>query len=130
MPIDPARLDHFMGWDGPVGRSFRRRIDAFEALARSSAPIRHGYLEASIGHVLLTEGNAIAAFIGTNPDQHVRGYAIIVHRGSKPHEILPHKPPNTLKFRVAGRLIYAQRVNHPGTSPDPFLTRWIRELTR
>lgn len=134
MPIDPAALNHFMGWEGPVGRSIKRRIDTFEVLARTNAPIRAEdpgpHLAESIDHTTEYEGNALLSRIGTNPHERIRGYAIIVHRGSRPHVILPHKPPQSLKFRVGGRIVYAQRVHHPGTVPDPFLTRWMKELTR
>lgn len=130
MPINQAALDHFMSWEGPVGRSFKTRIDLFEAAVRTDIPIRYGRLEESIGHELLKDGKNLAAHIGANPTEHRRGYAIIVHQGSRSHVILPHKPPKSLRFHVAGRIVYAQRVFHPGTVPDPFLTRWIRELTK
>lgn len=133
MPVDPAALEHFLSWDGTVGRSFLRRIEAFEDLVRINAPIRAEspppHLADTIGHTTSGAGGTeLIAEIGTNPSQHVRGYAVIVHGGSKPHEILPIPPHKSLKFRVAGRVIYARRVFHPGTEPDPFLTRWIKEL--
>lgn len=132
MPIDPAALDHFLSWEGAVGRSFKRRVDRTQELIALNAPIRMDspgpHLADTIGHNLSNEPRMLIADIGANPEQHVRGYAIIVAKGSMPHAILPNPPRKSLRFRVAGRIVYAHRVAHPGTQPDHYLTRWLREL--
>ncbi len=47
-------------------------------------------------------------------------YALYVNGGTKPHVILPKNFP-FLRFVIAGRVIFARKVNHPGTSPRPFM---------
>lgn len=133
MPIDPAAVDRLLSWDG-IGRSIDRRIANFVAQAVTHAPYRPDnatgeHLALAIDAVRMPdEGARLIARVGTHPGSHQRGYAYIVHEGSRPHPIRPRAPRKSLAFRVAGRLVIAQRVNHPGTTPDPFLTRWIREL--
>jgi hypothetical protein len=47
-------------------------------------------------------------------------YAAAVHDGSGPHIIRPKKK-KALRFVVAGRVVYATKVHHPGSPPRPFL---------
>lgn len=48
--------------------------------------------------------------------------AVVLERGSKAHVITP-RVASALRFRVGGRLVFAQRVEHPGTRPYEWLTR-------
>jgi hypothetical protein len=54
-------------------------------------------------------------------------YAPYVNDGTRPHQIRP-KTKKALKFRVGGRTVFAAVVNHPGTRPNPFLDRALREI--
>lgn len=133
MPVNQAGLDHLLSWEGDVGRNVLARVIEFEDVARVNAPIRPDlpgpHLADSISHQILPdEADTLVLLVGTNPDEDIRGYAIIVHDGSKPHEIRPRPPTRRLKFKVGGKTIYAVKVNHPGTQPDPFLMRWIEIL--
>ena len=47
-------------------------------------------------------------------------YAKYVNDGTKPHVILP-KNGGFLRFVIAGRVIFAKKVNHPGTAKRPFM---------
>lgn len=129
MPINQAGIDHLLSWEGDVGRTVLARVIEFEEVARLNAPIRPGrlgpHLADSIGHEILPDVGKLTILVGTNPDQNIRGYSTIVQQGSRPHVILPRPPNNRLVFKVAGRTIFATRVFHPGTQPDPFLMRWI-----
>lgn len=133
MPTDEAAIQRLLGWDG-IGIAIERRILAYEDIVRANAPFRAEstgvHLVDTIGHTRETGPESLISHVGTNPHEHVRGYSIIVHRGSKPHPISPRSPHKSLRFRVGGRIVYASRVNHPGTQPDPFLTRWMREITQ
>ena len=43
------------------------------------------------------------------------------HDGTRPHVIVPRKG-RVLRFKTSdGRVVYARKVNHPGTRPNPFL---------
>lgn len=130
MPADPAAVARLTSWEG-MGRSILRRIEVYEAAVRANAPYRPehtgSHIVDSIGHETSTEGEFLVARVGVNPHEHVRGYALMVHQGTRPHTIVPRRS-KSLRFRVGGRIVYATRVSHPGTSPDPFLTRFMREL--
>jgi hypothetical protein len=49
-------------------------------------------------------------------------YAAAVHNGARPHVIVP-RTRRALKFVVDGRTVFASKVNHPGNSARPWLTR-------
>lgn len=49
-------------------------------------------------------------------------YAVFVHEGTKPHQILPKKPGGTLHFMIGGQDVFAKSVSHPGTRPNKFLS--------
>lgn len=130
MPVNHEGLAHLLSWEGEVGRTILERVATFETVARTNAPIRPDlpgpHLVDTIGHALQpSEPNKLIILVGTNPDEDIRGYSIIVQKGSKPHVIRPRPPTQFLKFKTGGRTVYRRRVFHPGTQPDPFLERWI-----
>lgn len=139
--VDYAAIERLLSWDG-IGIAIERRLEAFEAVVRVNAPYRADHagvhLVDTIAHTRETAPEGLMSHVGCNPHEGVasqpleegagRGYALIVHEGSRPHTIRPRPPRKSLRFRVAGRVVYATRVAHPGTGADPFLTRWIREL--
>ena len=47
-------------------------------------------------------------------------YANYVHGGTRPHVIRPRSPGGVLAFTIGGQMIFAKRVNHPGTRANPF----------
>jgi len=50
-------------------------------------------------------------------------YAKFVVEGTRPHKIFPVRA-NVLAFKAAGGdLVFTRVVRHPGTKPNPFLTR-------
>lgn len=89
-------------------RGFAERV--VEA-ARSKAPKRSGYLASQISSVV--EGDS-AAIYAKAP------YSAYVEFGTRPHLILP-KRAKALRFEVDGEVVFARRVQHPGTQPQPYL---------
>lgn len=55
------------------------------------------------------------------------GYAGYVWEGTKPHEIMV-KNKAALRFVMQGRMIFAQRVHHPGTQGNPFVERSLKRV--
>jgi len=49
-------------------------------------------------------------------------YGEIVEFGSLPHVIRP-KNKSSLKFNTPEGTVFAKKVNHPGTTPQPFIRR-------
>lgn len=54
-------------------------------------------------------------------------YAVIINDGSKAHKIYGEP---TLRFEVAGEVIYAKSVNHPGTRPYGFMSQCYDKAAR
>jgi HK97 gp10 family phage protein len=95
------------------------------AEAQDVVPVRTGNLK-----------NSIAVVAGQNqvyvgPDVSQAPYAAFVEYGTEPHEITPKKA-RVLAFRVQGQLVYAKKVQHPGTRPQPYMRpaveRWVGRL--
>jgi len=51
-------------------------------------------------------------------------YTKFVEFGTSPHVIYP-KNGKALKFNIAGKDIFVKKVNHPGTTPKPFIRHTI-----
>jgi hypothetical protein len=129
---DPLALRAFLSWTGPPGRDFERRMRTLEFRQRTEAPRRTGRMAGDIDRRRMTAdfGRYLEGAVGVNPGiRGQRGYAQIVSSGSRPHIIRP-RFAKVLRFVIAGRVIYTRRVNHPGTRPDPYLTRHLTEFVR
>jgi HK97 gp10 family phage protein len=88
--------------------------------AKQYSPVKTGQLRASIGFELTPDGESALIF-ATAP------YAGFVHDGTKPH-VIEARNAQALRFvGRSGQYVYRRRVNHPGTSPRPFLERALRE---
>lgn len=88
-----------------------RLADRAEQIMREKAPARTGSLKASI----MKEIRGKEAVIGPTAP-----HAIYVVFGTRSHEIRPAHA-RALRFEVAGRVVFAMRVRHPGTRPQPFI---------
>jgi len=51
------------------------------------------------------------------------------HEGTRPHQIVA-TVNRLLRFNVGGQVVYAQKVDHPGQRPRPFLTTPMRRVIR
>ena len=54
-------------------------------------------------------------------------YGHYVREGTQPHEIRPRNR-KALKFEIAGEVIFAAKVNHPGTRANPYHKRVMARL--
>lgn len=108
----------------PIGKDLYKRGLKLQALARKSAPKDTGALAKSISvkyHI-----------VGLNPHVIVgayTSYAYMVHEGTRPHPINA-KPERLLRFVVNGRVVYAKKVQHPGTRPTRYLSRHLRSVVK
>lgn len=103
------------------------------ARAKVLAPVRTGRLRGSIraepprffslrGSVKVGSDLEYAGFVNDGTPRH-----FIRPRGGRSARGNP-KRPGMLKFTVGGRVVYARVVDHPGTKPNPFLDRALREV--
>jgi len=54
-------------------------------------------------------------------------YGHYVREGTDPHEIRPRNA-KALRFEIAGEVIFAAKVNHPGTKPNPYHKRVMARM--
>jgi hypothetical protein len=100
--------------------AFKALHDSMEAVlteAIDAAPVKTGTLRRS--GTITDSRSRQSVFISFNTP-----YAAIVHDGSEPHEILPVKK-KALYWKGAAHPV--KRVLHPGTKPNPFLTRTVEK---
>lgn len=97
-----------------------RLADRAEQIMREKAPARTGALRASIQKEV---GEKEAVIGPTVP------YAVYVEFGTRPHEIRPVHA-RALRFEAAGEVVFAARVQHPGTRPQPFIRETADQISR
>lgn len=76
------------------------------------APVRTGNLRRTIH---LDSSSATSAVTVASAK-----YAAAVEFGTGPHVIVPRRR-KALRFKVGGSVVFAKRVNHPGTKAKPFM---------
>lgn len=89
-------------------------------LQREEAPKRTGKFARAISYRTFNEGNALG-FRVYSPQP--LGTFIVM--GTKPHTIVPLHA-KALRFMVDGKLIFTQRVHHPGTKANKYVGRAYR----
>ena len=127
-----ALAELLRGPDGPTGRMLlvkgelvkqeaRRRVgvyappDAFSASNRKRKP---GQLRDSIVKRLAEEGGELACLVGSEDP-----IALLHHEGTVPHIIAArNKPLLVFYWPKVGQVVGLERVNHPGTRPNRYLT--------
>lgn len=124
--IDHAALDHFKGWNGPLGRSVNRLAMETAWRARVLGNKRTGRMVANIEVQKGHWSKGIEFKVGTDVP-----YALYVNEGTKPHEIKAKNAPFLVFFwPKVGHVVYFKRVWHPGTRPYKFLERSLEAAMR
>ncbi len=111
----------FRSADGPLGRDLDARARRVEALARRLVGVQSGQLRASIRRQ--PGANQIGAYVhivaGVPGRTHYLGYHLF---GTEPHIIRPRRR-KALRFSVGGQIVFARKVQHPGTASNNFLVK-------
>ncbi|WP_226087482.1 HK97 gp10 family phage protein [Mesobacillus sp. S13] len=94
-----------------------------EAEAKQRVAVKTGTLRREITHVTKHEDEVSTLKVGTNLD-----YAQAVEEGSNPHKI-KRKDGKPLKLKIDGKWVTVDEVNHPGSSPQPYLRPSVEENT-
>jgi hypothetical protein len=85
-----------------------------------NAPVDTGNLKNSIRHRINSDDITIT----------MAEHALYVELGTPPHIIRP-KNAKALHWKSAGKDVFAKRVNHPGTRPNPFIrTTLMKDLPK
>lgn len=120
--VDDAALQAFIfNPRGPIRTDLRRRGRQVRRRARQLVGVETGALRQSITMEELDTLTTPAVSVGSKLP-----YALLHHDGTPPHVILPNSR-RLLRFKVAGKIVYAERVQHPGTKANPFLAQALRE---
>jgi hypothetical protein len=101
----------------PIYPDLRRRAEAVATRARVLVRKRTGKTAASINVTSRLEG----PFWYFRIEAHTR-YAYYLHQGTRPHAIAGHLG-GVMTFREKGKTVHARVVHHPGSRPNPYLTR-------
>lgn len=112
-------------WGECIGRDLTRRLRTLEFRAKASAGVKTGMLRASINTKRRVVSDGLEGTVGS-----ARRYAGAHHQGARPHIIRPRKIGGWLRFTVAGRVVFAKSVHHPGNRPNLFLSRHLLEAVR
>jgi hypothetical protein len=97
----------------PIYYDLERRARSVQRRAIVLVGKRTGYLASRIN----LSSRAVPPFWWFKIEGDTR-YAYMHHRGTKPHII-----EGSLEFRSGGRMVHTRVVHHPGTKPNPFLSR-------
>lgn len=117
LKLDNAQLEVFLNHPkGVVGHYMRKIGLEIMAGAKAIVGVRTGRLRRSIHMRQGLRGRVQYVSVGSNVK-----YAEAHHEGTRPHAITAH-PGRIMRFNVGGRVVYAHKVNHPGTKPRKYLT--------
>lgn len=117
--IDRSRLERMLRLPGGlVHRNLSRRAERVVNAARNYAP---GSMGRGIVWHIEGQGRDLSAVITSTH----RATQYVVN-GTRPHLIRPVRA-QALRFTTGGRIVFAKLVHHPGTQPNDFLGKALRE---
>ena len=122
-PILEFELNHP---HGTVGRHLHRTANRISQLAKLQVGKKTGRLMRSIKFEHIAK-NPLGPGVKVGAYTH---YALLHHRGTKPHIITANKPGGNLVFRSGSRIVRTPIVRHPGTRGNPYLTDPMRTVIR
>ncbi len=121
--INRTELDHMLNNPrGSLGRELHRQGAQITQMARAQVGKDTGRLMRSISYRVTRSGPGQTLEVSATARN-----ALVHHEGSRPHYIMPNSQ-RVLRFKTGGRVVYAQRVLHPGTRPNRYLTDPMRRV--
>lgn len=106
----------FSSTNGDLYRHLGKLGREIERAAKRMVGVDSGELRADI-HYRIRHDQA-GPFVEVGADL---PYAKMHHDGTVPH-VIAARNTRFLRFTQRGRVVYARRVYHPGTRPNPYLT--------
>lgn len=107
---------YFSGTNGDVYRHLGKLGREIERGAKRMVGVDSGALRDEIHYVIKHDQAGPYVEIGANLP-----YAKMHHDGTRPH-VIAARNTRFLRFTQRGKVVYAQRVYHPGTRPNRYLT--------
>lgn len=106
----------------PIGQHLYRCARKLRSAAKRTVPRKTGRLARSIDIMRYNRGFSDPSIeIGSDVN-----YSYLVHEGTRPHRINA-RPGRTLRFVTHGQVIYARKVDHPGTRANRYLSRHLAQ---
>lgn len=123
--FDDAALAHLLDDPkGSVGKHMRRIGVEILMGARAMVGVRTGQLRKSLKMRQGVRGRFQYVTVGADVK-----HAQVHHDGAKAHVIRAHQG-RIMRFNVGGKVVYARKVNHPGSKPRKYLTVPMRRAVR
>ena len=132
---DPAKLAEVLRSEqGPVFKDLLVRADKVKARAQELCPVYKGdttfrsrspgtLRDSIVKRVVAGDGGLPVVQVGTDDP-----VGLYVHEGTVPHKITGN-PRLVFNWPKAGGVVSFPSVNHPGTKPNPFLTKALDVLS-
>jgi hypothetical protein len=100
----------------------RRTATEWQRELQRTSPVDTGYMrdQTSARDQPTSTGAKVTARVDTD-------YAEMVSSGTRPHLILPVRA-KALRFTIGSQVVFAARVNHPGTQPNDWWDEALRRL--
>ena len=123
--LDEVQLNYELNSPtGMVGRHLRKIGLEILTGARAMVGVRTGNLRRSLHMRQGLRGRVQYVAVGSN-----LRYAEAHHEGTRPHRIDP-RGGRVMRFNVGGTVVYARRIDHPGTKPRKYLTIPMRRAVK
>lgn len=116
--IDPDKLRKFVNdGGGPIMAELSRRATNVQTGGKRQVGKKSRRLERSIVKRQGVDGRGPFVLVVSEGVP----YSVAHHEGTEAH-VITARPGKVLAWQSGGEWHYARRVNHPGTSPNRFLT--------
>jgi hypothetical protein len=123
--LDEVQLNYELNSPtGMVGRHLRKIGLEILTGAKAMVGVRTGNLRRSLHMRQGLRGRVQYVAVGSN-----LRYAEAHHEGTRPHRIAP-RDGRIMRFNVGGTVVYARRIDHPGTKPRKYLTIPMRRAVK
>lgn len=108
---------------GAINRTMRRIGKLMVPVLKGVTPVVTGKLKNSTRFQILGAPDTQVLQIRQGA-RSVEGafYGEFVRKGTAPHVIVPRRG-KALRFMIGGQVVFARRVNHPGTAANPYNVR-------
>lgn len=111
---------------GFVNRMLRKLYHILEPILKTETPVKTGRLRASTrGQILYNGTNQVLSVRQGAKTKEGAFYGRFVREGTAAHVITPRHKGGVLAFQYKGELVFAKRVQHPGTKPNPYHMRTL-----
>lgn len=102
---------------GPVGVHMAKLGRKLVRYAQRDVGVDTGRLRQSINSRVTVETTGLVTTVGSD-----NRIALMHHNGTRRHVIEPRNR-RALRFSRGASIVYARRVMHPGTKPNPYLSQ-------